>query len=373
MRRMRMTKQAWRLVFAVGISLALAGSATADWVETFEGGYDQTWTAFDPIQYQTAVPSHIWTTGGPGIDGDYGIIGGDRTAYGGYLDITAGEPDFPPEADIQASLVYGENFDKVYVELTANAAQASNAKHVYMVGAHLPDDDVVDPGDIENFNGYWVYVDYGDDDPDYIWYGVVRIAPGLDMSFYDGGYTYTTDKSQSYKLCGWFIPDLEGHEGELMVLAEWYDNSGTRVATTAGGPNGEADDFDADPLPAGPGGLAYWNNAPVGGYPGGGVQTEQTTGMDNVKSIVYVEGDFDCDGGVDAFDLLIWQNYFGTGSNCGPKQGDADWDGDNDAFDLLIWQNNFSAPSAVPEPSTLVLLAAGAVALAFVRRRGRRS
>ena len=98
--------------------------------------------------------------------------------------------------------------------------------------------------------------------------------------------------------------------------------------------------------------------------------------MDNVKSIVYEEGDFDCDGDVDAFDLLIWQNGLGTPSNASPKQGDADWDADVDAFDLLVWQNNYvPAPgvAGVPEPSTLVLLVAGVVALAFVRRRGRRA
>jgi hypothetical protein len=82
-------------------------------------------------------------------------------------------------------------------------------------------------------------------------------------------------------------------------------------------------------------------------------------------------GDFDADGDVDAFDLLTWQNHYGTPSGATHWDGDAECDGDVDAFDLLIWQNNFgSGAAAVPEPSTPMLLATAAVGLLlFLRRR----
>jgi hypothetical protein len=84
-----------------------------------------------------------------------------------------------------------------------------------------------------------------------------------------------------------------------------------------------------------------------------------------------IPGDFDGDGDVDAFDLLIWQNGYGTGTTF--WEGDAELDGDVDAFDLLIWQNNYGAgPAAVPEPSAILLLATGALAVALLVRRRRR-
>jgi endonuclease/exonuclease/phosphatase family metal-dependent hydrolase len=80
--------------------------------------------------------------------------------------------------------------------------------------------------------------------------------------------------------------------------------------------------------------------------------------------------DFDGDGDVDAFDLLRWQYGYGMGGTT-HDEGDADLDGDVDAFDLLIWQYEFGGgPAAVPEPSTIMLLATAALALPrFTRRR----
>jgi len=72
-------------------------------------------------------------------------------------------------------------------------------------------------------------------------------------------------------------------------------------------------------------------------------------------------GDNDGDGDVDGDDLNSWAAAYGTTSG-----GDADADGDSDGADFLAWQRNFTGPgpvaasaAAVPEPSTLMLLALG--------------
>ena len=86
------------------------------------------------------------------------------------------------------------------------------------------------------------------------------------------------------------------------------------------------------------------------------------------------EADFDGDGDVDGDDFLAWQTGFGTPSGAMKSQGDYDNDGDVDGDDFLGWQDEFGSPAAgngsgaVPEPSSLALLAAGAGALAFRRR-----
>jgi hypothetical protein len=99
-------------------------------------------------------------------------------------------------------------------------------------------------------------------------------------------------------------------------------------------------------------------------------QESAGTGMDGYELWVMedaaftVPGDFDYDGDVDAFDLLIWQNGFCTGTS--HDAGDADFDGDVDVFDLLVWQTNYgSAASSVPEPSTLVLVLLGGLWIAM--------
>ena len=83
-------------------------------------------------------------------------------------------------------------------------------------------------------------------------------------------------------------------------------------------------------------------------------------------------GDADYDGLVDGLDYTIWSNNYdqlGTWS-------DANFSGDAlvDGLDYIIWSNNYGfgypvppSSGAVPEPGSLLLLAAGAVVLA--RRR----
>ena len=74
--------------------------------------------------------------------------------------------------------------------------------------------------------------------------------------------------------------------------------------------------------------------------------------------------DFDVDGDVDEDDLSQWEGDFAQNGN-----SDADGDGDSDAFDLLVWQQQFgssiSLPTAhafVPEPSSWMLMLVAAMA-----------
>jgi hypothetical protein len=86
-------------------------------------------------------------------------------------------------------------------------------------------------------------------------------------------------------------------------------------------------------------------------------------------------GDFNGDGTVDGADFLIWQRGFGLSGQPDGTTGDANADGNVNAADLAIWESRFGgAPAvasvgAVPEPASLAMLAAGALALAGVRSR----
>jgi len=86
------------------------------------------------------------------------------------------------------------------------------------------------------------------------------------------------------------------------------------------------------------------------------------------------DADFDDDGDVDGADFLAWQRGLGLPGN--NSQGDANGDGLVNAADLGIWQSNYAAAggalvssSAVPEPTTALLLAVGALSMAGTNRR----
>jgi len=90
------------------------------------------------------------------------------------------------------------------------------------------------------------------------------------------------------------------------------------------------------------------------------------------------EADFNEDGVVDGSDLLILQRGFGNGTT--KAEGDYDNNGVVDEADLAGWKLNYGLPgpdvpgpsflvAAVPEPTSLVLLVAGALGFAGRRRR----
>lgn len=88
----------------------------------------------------------------------------------------------------------------------------------------------------------------------------------------------------------------------------------------------------------------------------------------DVGTPIDLTGDTDADGDVDLDDLNHVRNNFG-----GTGLGDTDDDNDVDLDDLNAVRNNFGAVGVqpVPEPPSLVLLAAGAAGLIAYRRRSR--
>jgi hypothetical protein len=83
-------------------------------------------------------------------------------------------------------------------------------------------------------------------------------------------------------------------------------------------------------------------------------------------------GDFNSNGVVDGVDLGIWTTNVGVGTTL--AAGDADGDGDADGQDFLVWQQNVTAPpvAAIPEPTTVALLAAAAGVVGLRVRQLRR-
>jgi CubicO group peptidase (beta-lactamase class C family) len=80
-------------------------------------------------------------------------------------------------------------------------------------------------------------------------------------------------------------------------------------------------------------------------------------------------GDYTLDGLVDIQDLALWQSEYGK---TGWSRADGNRDGRVDAADYTLWRDAaFSAAVAVPEPSSLLLLAAGTLALTPHKRRPR--
>jgi autotransporter-associated beta strand protein len=101
------------------------------------------------------------------------------------------------------------------------------------------------------------------------------------------------------------------------------------------------------------------------------------TGMLQVAAFVGTPlgGDFNSDGLVNGADLAVWQANIGLTTGATHSQGDANDDGIVDGADYLVWQTQLgmmptavAAAAAVPEPTTMVMIAAcGLIMLAGCR------
>jgi hypothetical protein len=88
------------------------------------------------------------------------------------------------------------------------------------------------------------------------------------------------------------------------------------------------------------------------------------------------DADFNEDGEIDAADYTAWRKFNPLATGATQSTGDADGNETNDNLDYEKWVQTYGQPSpggggsgAVPEPSTIVMLALGLAALAG-RRRG---
>ncbi|MGI9430398.1 MAG: peptidylprolyl isomerase [Bythopirellula sp.] len=102
------------------------------------------------------------------------------------------------------------------------------------------------------------------------------------------------------------------------------------------------------------------------------VRVANTVTVNSISQLALVPGDFNLDGLVDDEDLAILNANFGTESGALVDDGDADMDGDVDGDDFLAWQGNVGtvpglSATSIPEPSTLLLVASGLIAI-FCRR-----
>jgi hypothetical protein len=121
---------------------------------------------------------------------------------------------------------------------------------------------------------------------------------------------------------------------------------------------------------------------------GWGYETEHELSILAGAMAPALPGDYNANGVVDAADYVIWRENNGLMGGATPAQGDGTGDGNVTVEDYNFWRTNFgngagagamvatNAPfQAVPEPSSLLLSALGAIAIvgAFFVRRLRKS
>lgn len=85
-----------------------------------------------------------------------------------------------------------------------------------------------------------------------------------------------------------------------------------------------------------------------------------------------LEGDFNDDGMVDAADYTVWRNNLGLADTVLNSNGDAS--GIVDAGDYTLWSTNYgtsqpATASAIPEPSSVILLCFASTSMLFWKRR----
>ena len=109
--------------------------------------------------------------------------------------------------------------------------------------------------------------------------------------------------------------------------------------------------------------------------------------VESAIAAVLLDADFDGSGQITGQDFLAWQRGFGTTTSVGPASGDANGDGVVDAEDLSVFQDQFGtiyihgngrqlsasssalAGQAVPEPISLVMLTVAALLSCTIRRK----
>ena len=156
--------------------------------------------------------------------------------------------------------------------------------------------------------------------------------------------------------------------GSFDSLLGWFDNSGVLIEYDDDGGAGFLPNISGT-VP-GDGQL----NLAVTGYADVLFQGDHAQSGDYTLSIVLPPpGDATVDGYVDGLDYVVWSNNYLLEDTIWGEANFND-DGGTDGLDYVIWSNNYSPPPGglVPEPATVMLLAAGAVATILSGRRRRR-
>lgn len=111
-----------------------------------------------------------------------------------------------------------------------------------------------------------------------------------------------------------------------------------------------------------------------GFYTQSGVAKSIVGALDDIYTgatpVNFLAGDYNRDGAVDTLDEAVWKSSFGTLREIAGSSADGNFDRIVNAADYTVWRDAFDAAAgtAVPEPSSGLLLAAGA-ALAYFRLR----